>query len=588
MCSVNSFLTLKIGIIEEAAVLSMLIFAMIRGTKAAPDKLRAEAVVVATIGSAGATLAFLANFFAALEMAGRTLLWWEATLFILAVCSLGLVFAIPMRQLFVVKEPLPWPTGRVVINAMDSVIGSEDVMQTRTLAFFSIFSFLYIFFSAGVPWFPEYSFVTAFGLAAFGTGIAWAPFVFGAGYLVGVRMGFGFLIGGIILILIGPYMPWELKTPDGATQFFVYNASKIPEGAIKIMPHKYIWPGVMALVTSGLTGLVINGKSVINAFKSLSPGSGGRIDPADQIVSGKTLTLLMILSFAFSTLVLSLVFDIPVKMAIVGLVIGAMIFNLVASRAYGESAFNPVRIMGVLLIGVFAGMGINDVTISLLAAGITAGAILQTGILVSDSYFGRHFKTPAKVQVTLQGLVLIPVAFVCGLVYKLISNTYDIGGDSLDALPAPIATAWHAMAEVLSGQAQFPPFAIEAMWIGGIAGIILAILDWRAIKAIKESARLAQMRVDDGWREVDAKAAYSTSWRFWPNSMGITIAMILPIFYDFSFFIGAVVLCWLLPKVFNFKDNVLGSMAAAGIVGEGIGQLVVGILKATGIMGGGH
>lgn len=538
MCAVNSFLTLKVGIIEEAAILSMLIYVMFRGAKHAPDKMRAEAVVVATIGSAGATLAFLANFFAALAMAGRTLQWWEATLFVASVCSLGLVFAIPMRQLFVVKEPLPWPTGRVVISAMESVIGSNDIMQTRTLAFFAIFSFLYIFFSAGVPWFPEISFITVFGLGAFATGIAWSPFVFGAGYLVGVRIGFGFLIGGIILIFMGPHT-------------FEYVGGELTQ----VSPHKYIWPGVMALVTSGLTGLIINGKSVVNAFKSLNVSSPGQIGgSADQVVSGKVLSLLMILSFAFSTAVLHIVFDIPVKLAVVGLVVGAVVFNLVASRAYGESAFNPVRIMGILLIGLFASMGVSDVTVSLLAAGIASGAIIQTGILVSDSYFGRHFKTPARLQVMLQGLVLIPTAFICGLVFKLINNTYEIGSSEL---PAPIATAWHAMAQVLSGQANLPPFAIQAMWIGGIAGIILALLDWKANKKIKESV----------------KTGYGTKWRFWPNSMGITIGMILPIFYDFSFFLGAIVLCWLLPKVFRFKDNVLGSMAAAGIVGEGIGQL---------------
>lgn len=565
MCAVNSFLTLKVGIIEEAAVLSTLIFVMFAQLSKQKTVTRGEAVVVATIGSAGATLAFLANFFAALALSGRILSWWEATLFVLAVCSLGLVFAIPMRQLFVVKDPLAWPTGRVVINAIQAMINSEDVMQTRTLGFFAVVSFLYILFSAGVPWFPEVSIIKLFGLGAFLTGIAWSPFIFGAGYLVGVRVGFGFLIAGLILVFMGPH-----------TMDYVQGT------LTHVPPHKYIWPGVMALVTSGLTALVINGRSLIGAFKSLGAKGSSDKSAIDQVVSGKTLIVLMTISFLFAAVVLNAVFDVPFKLAAIALFVSVAICDLVATRAYGESAFNPVRIMGILLIGLFVAMGVSDVTLALVAAGIASGAIIQTGILVSDSYFGRHFGVPARLQVSLQAMVLIPVALIVGLIFKLIAGTYQIGSD---ALPAPIATAWYAMAEVLSGKAQLPPFAVQSMWIGGFGGILLAILDWVAAQNIKRVALCNEHLQGSRRGKLGGIPAITvkTVWRFWPASVGICIGLILPIFYDFSFFLGAVVLCWLLPKVFNLKDNILSSVAAAGIVGEGLGQLVVGILKALGV-----
>lgn len=62
--------------------------------------------------------------------------------------------------------------------------------------------------------------------------------------------------------------------------------------------------------------------------------------------------------------------------------------------------------------------------------------------------------------------------------------------------------------------------------------------------------------------------------------------MILPVCYDVSFFVGAVVLCWLLPKVLKTDDDTLNSLAAAGIVGEGVGGLFVAILVALGVLGG--
>lgn len=585
MNPINSFLTLKIGLIEEAVVLSIIFFVIGFGVKLAPETLRKEAVVVGTIGSAGATLAFMTNMFAALSMTGYDFVWWKATLFIMSVCSIGLVFAISMRQLYVVKEPLPWPTGKVVISAMDALIGSKDIYQARTLIFFSVLFFLYIFFSAGIPWFPEVS-LFGFGLGAYLVGFAWAPFVFGAGYLIGLRVGFGFLIGGIILALMGPYMPYELKDANGVViEFFSYNAANIPEGAKQAYPHAYIWPGVLALVTSSFMALILKGRSVINAFKSVSLKRVGDDDDLDRVVSNKTLSLLMVISFIFSTCVLHFAFDVAIGPAFIGLVVGGLLFNLVAVRAYGESAFNPVRIMGILLIAVFVGLGVEDITISLLAAGIASGAILQTGILVSDSYFGRHYGIPAKVQIVLQGLILIPVAFLSGFVFKFLNANYEIGGEEL---PAPIAQAWKTMAEVLGGQANFPPFAIEAMWIGGIAGILLTLMDHVANKKIAASAaKKAAYLEDKPPHTVVPGHWFQTGWRFWPNSLGITLGLILPIYYDFTFFLGAVVLVWLIPKVFRFKDSIMGSIAAAGIVGEGIGQLVVGILKAVGLLGGG-
>jgi uncharacterized oligopeptide transporter (OPT) family protein len=479
-------------------------------------------------------------------MAGEPMTWAQMAIFPIVTSAVGLVLAIPMRQLFIVTEPLPWPTGRVAVAAIDAVVDVEDSIQPRILGFFGGMAILYVILSAGVGWFPEVSKITIFGLSSYGVGIAWSPFILGAGYLIGMRVGWGFLVGAIVLAVMAHFLPDELKAT----------------------PHKYIWPGVMALVTCGLTGLALNHKSIVNAIKSLSPSKMMQMDKADQIVSAKTLVVLLITVFVLAILVLSLVFGVPWYMALIGFLIGAVLFNLIATRAAGETAFNPIRVMGVMLQGIFALMGGTGVGTNLTGAGVAAGSIGQTGVLVQDTYFGRHFRVPAKMQVLGQLLVLLPASLAIAGVYALVTNTYTVGSAQL---PSPIAIMWATMAEVFSGKVQFPPFAVESMWIGGITGIFLALIDAVASKHIKAAAKMER----------------KSYWRFWPHSLGITLAMILPIAYDIAFFVGAVFLCWILPKVLKTDEDTLNSLAAAGIVGEGVGGLIVAILTVLGVFGGG-
>ncbi len=544
MCSVNTFLTLKVGIIEEGIVVTFLIF-MIGTTlfkRARPTK--EEAVLVSTMGSAGGSLSFIANFYAACALAGTPLTWYQLILLPIVTSLVGFVLAIPMRQLFVVAEPLPWPNSKVAIKAFDSILDDEDSDQPRILLFFGVMALLYVLFSQGIKWFPTYSFVALFGLKAYGVGIAWSPFILGAGYLIGMRVGWGFFIGGVTLAVMAPHLPDKFT------------------GA----PHRYIWPGVMALIACGTMQLLLNLKTIIRALKSLSPKAMAEMDEKDRIMSGKNMIIVTVLALLLGTIVLQFGFNVPWYLSIIGFVVGGIVFNLIATRAYGETAFNPVRVMGVMLQGVFSWFGGSGVATNLVGAGVASGAIGQSSILVQDTHYGRHYKVPVKTQVLGQLLVLIPIAVVCAGVYYLLSQTYTVGGT---ALPSPIAIIWSTMAKIFAGKASYDPFAYEAMWIGGGVGVLLALVDWFAVKRIKLAA------VNEG----------KSLWRFWPHSLGITLALILPIVYNMAFFVGAVFLCWILPKVLRTKDETLNTLAAAGIVGEGLGGLVVAILTIAGLLG---
>jgi len=492
------------------------------------------------------------NFFAAVTMGGHNLSILEMTVFAMTTSLAGLAMAIPLRQLFVVKDPLRWPTARVVMTCIDAVLDAADSIQPRVLALFSGGAILYVFLSGGTGHFPEVLGVASFGMMSYKIGIACSPMILGCGYLIGLRVGVGFLVGGVILFVMGPYLPRD------------------PETWAIVPPNMYMWPGVAALVTAGLTGLAINWRVVARAFQSFS--SMVDVDEDDRIMSGKWLLIFIGSSFVIAALVLNIVFGVTFWVGLVIIIFSGLILNLIATRAAGETAFNPVRVMGVMGQGIAWMCGMRSMDQVLIAAGIPAGAIGQSGLFVQDSYFGRHYGVKAKKQFWGQASVVIPASLVLALTYALLSDSYGIG-EATEAHPnsltAPVAAMWSVMARLFSGQiSTFPPFALESMAIGGVAGILLCLLDTAAKNGI-------------------IKGKYSL-WRVTPHSLGITLGMILPIWLNTTFFIGALLLCVIVPRVFDLRrddeDPTLMTIASAGIIGEGVGGLLVGICNYFGVL----
>lgn len=551
LASTNAYVTLKIGVMEEGAALSFLMFMVYIKIFRLRDASKAEAVMVATMGSAGGSLSFLANFFAAMTISGRSLTMMEMTVFSITTSLVGLAMAVPLRQIYVVKDPLRWPTARVVMTCVDSVLEATDSLQPRVLAFFGGAAVVYVFLSAGLEKFPEALIVTSFGMASYKIGLACSPMVIGAGYLIGLRVGMGFLFGGLILFVMGPYIPRDLET------------YKI------VAPNMYLWPGVAALTAAGLTGLAINGKVVWRALKSLRGML--EMEEKDRIMSGRALIAFIAISFVTATLVLSQIFGVVAWVAFLILVFAGLILNLIATRAAGETAFNPVRVMGVMGQGLAWMCGVRSMEQVLLAAGIPAGAIGQSGLFVQDAYFGRHYGVKAKTQLFGQAAVLIPASLALAWTYTMLAESYGVGDPTTahpNSLTAPVAAMWSVMAKVFTGDfSKFPPYAVQSMVIGAIAGVAFCLFDNLAKRGL-------------------TKSGGSFLWKLAPHSLGITLGMILPIWADTAFFAGSLLLCVVLPIVFNLRkddeDPFLTTIASAGIIGEGVGGLVVGVCKYVG------
>lgn len=540
LCGVNSYLTLSFGIIEEGpAIAALFFFAFFFRSH---NKITAtEMVIVATMGSAGGSLGFISNFYGAKVMAtGMPYSITDMVLFSIVSSIVGLVAVILLRQLLIVQDEklpedqrLPWVGARAVKGVIDPLVMTISSRQPLYLLIFTCGSILYIIFNAeGVGWFPSEAMIGLFGLSAYGAGIAFSPFVWGGSYLIGLRTCVGFLFGGIALLVMAPHLP---------------NPAS---------PHSYVWPGVMFLVTSGMTALLLRWRVIVAAIKSMFSGMGGTDN--DPIMGKTGTTLFVTVGLTASVLVLHLYFELSFLIIAAMIIIGGIVLNLISARAAAQTYFSPSRVMGILLQGVCALLGGSSVSTNLTGAGFIAGSDSQSGNLTGDMAYGRWYGVFSRWQFWTQASTVVVCSLVSAVVFKMINTNTPLlleGGE----LPAPIAKIWAAiglMFDPESGQ-EFPPFAVESMWIAGAAGVL--------------------------WAWLEEKPGFR---KFLPGSIGFGLGLILPVVYDFAFFCGALTMFYLLKRLFKFQDITLNTIAVACIVGEGLGGILQALLKIVGLVSG--
>jgi hypothetical protein len=540
LCGVNSYLTLSFGIMEEGPAISALFFFALF-FKSRKKITVAEMVIVATMGSAGGSLGFISNFFGAKAIAtGEPYSIFDMALFSIVTSVVGLIAVIVLRQVLIVQDEklpedqrLPWVGAKAVKGVIDPLVTTTTSRQPLYLLLFTIGAILYVILNDdGVGITPAVATFGVFGLSSYGAGLAFAPFIWGGSFLMGMRTCVGFFFGGVALLLMAPHVP----DPSA--------------------PHTYVWPGIMFLVTSGLTALLIRWKVIVDAFKSLFTGmSGADNDP----IMGKTGTVLFVgVGLVVSILILHFYFDLSFLVIGAMIVIGGILLNIIATRAAAQTYFNPARVMGILLQGVCAILGGSSVSTNLTGAGFVAGSGAQGGNLTADLALGRWYGIFSRWQFWTQASTVIACSFVAGAVFHLIHLNTPLmmeGGE----LPAPIAKIWAAIGLLFDPESaqELPPFAVEAMWIGGAVGVVWAL--------VENSARAR---------------------KFLPGSIGFGLGLILPVVYDFAFIAGGIMMFYVLRRGFKLQDITLNTIAVSCIVGEGLGGILQALLKILRIIPG--
>lgn len=559
LCGVNSYLTLSFGVIEEGPTIAALFFfaffflSSVRITTT-------EMAIVATMGSAGGSLGFITNFFAAVAMTGEPYPFWTMVGFSIVTSLVGLSFVVPLRQMLILREDLPWPGSKAVESVIRALVEKGDPKQPWYLlaATLACIGIVLANTDGGFGLLPDGTEIPLFGLAAFGLGIAWSPFAIGGAYLMGFRVCVGFLAGAVVLLVMAPHTP----TPGA--------------------PHRYVWPGIGFLVASGLVQMALNWRVIGDSLRSLVPKEGEASDDDDPIMSTRTLLVFGSLALVITAIFSFFALDLSPLVAIVLIVVAGFLQNVIATRAAAQTAFNPARVMGVLLQGVTAMTGASSAAQNLAGAGFVAGSGAQAGNLTGDLVYGRALRVPSRWQFWAQTTTIVPCALVSAWVFTQLQAQKPMSLEG-EGLPAPVAKMWAATALIFDGTEAMPPFAWSAMGIGALAGALYVLFETFVDRrvAAQRAARVSEAG-EAGGGESSSSALSTTD--FIPHSIGLGIGLILPVSFDLAFFVGGVLLWVVLGHFARVRDVTLTTIAVGAIVGEGLGGVAKPVLQMLGVI----
>lgn len=549
-----------------------------------------ETNITQTAGSAAGSMTSAAGLLAAIpamNMLGYELGYVQLTLWALSVAYLGVFFAVPLRRQMVVAEKLRFPTGTATAQTIVSMAasGEEAVRKARMLAIIGLLAGAYSLAFYFVPELnhPAIEAVVpaAAGVTVWSVSLLLSPMMFGAGILIGPRVGTSLLLGALVAwavvapiivsmgLVAGPFVGedgvWNAGTLMSFKTLTPETAAKIgaPESMVGLVGGRawLLWPGVALMIADALTTLGLNWRSVLNTFTP-GKGDGDAVDHApDSIptlwwVGGLGVALILVTGMSWW------LFEIPFHFTLIAVALSALL-AAIAVRSTGETDINPIGGMGKVTQLVFAGLAPGAVSTNLMSAAITGSGASQAGDMMQDLKTGYLLGASPRKQFVAQLVGIAAGIMVCVPAYLLFDAAYDIGGvaqdveNPLKALPAPAAHAWKGFAELLAnGLDSLPDGALYAVIAGLVVGIALPAIRGVLPKAAK------------GWV---------------PSGLAMGIAFIVPAYYCILMFIGSMFLVgW--QKVSPKGAAAMAFAVASGLVaGEGLMGIVSAVLQILGV-----
>jgi putative OPT family oligopeptide transporter len=561
--AMNLYLGLKIGWSEGgslmAAILGFGFFAVLRPRK--PYSVL-EANITQTAGSGAGTMASAAGLLApipAMKMLGYEIPVWALFVWGFSIAYLGVMFAVPLRRQYVVIEKLRFPTGTATANTIMAMFATagEAVAKAKVLLYFAIFSFFYIIAAYFIPDLehPRVHVLLGSGMlatmAAWGFSVYLGPMLFGAGFLIGPRVGASLAAGAIVgWGLLGYLSQAQGWAPHPNPMVIHDKASDLwgPRGWI-------LWPGVAIMVADALVSLALSWRTFVAAFRGTRQAvvKGGADQSGSDDIPNTWWTIGLAIA-SVSTIVLSwLVFGIPFYMSIMAILLSSILAN-VAVRSVGETDINPIGGMGKVSQVAF-GLVSDSMSTNLMGAAVTGAGASQAGDMMQDLKTGHLLGASPRKQFKAQLVGIAAGVLFAVPVYLLYDHAFEIGGDN-SQLGAPAALAWKAVAEVLSqGFDALPPFASTAVLFGLLFGGLIPIV-----------------------RKLFPKVASYT-----PSGMAFGIAFIVHPYYSLVMFFGSMgLLAW---RSVNRDQcgRFVFSVACGLIAGEGLAGMVNAVLTIAGV-----
>ncbi len=523
--------------------------------------------IVQTAGTSAAATAFMCIVLASFDMLRESKLvtfalapTQEQTFIWLTTASLlGVLLAVPMRRHFVVDEKLPFPDGMAAaetLKVLDPPRGSEKtnvsyiqarraaallglgLLASAALMFFREDAQLFKYIPEG--WTPgDLVWGTAgasFVVAAMGVGVSYSLLSIGSGMIIGLRISFWLMVGVCLGWLLAPYL---------LTQYGILEDHPT---RTKVL-FWVMWPAIGMIVAAGMTILALRWRLLSEAFRGLgSAGTSGDEFPIGIVIIGSAL-LIVVLCYLQEQY-----FGLPVWMSAIAIFLSVPLM-LVGLRALGETNWGPISALSNMMQGIFAAIAPGNVNANILG-NATTGTIASTSEGLMQDYKAGHIIGSTPRAMTIAQLIGAPIgAAALAFIYPLLVSTYGIVGENAQ-LAAPTARRAAGFAEILSaGVSALPPYALEAMAIGIVLGILFAL-------------------------------AENTRWRtIMPSPTGLSLGLLLPFAAVATIFVGAVLgaIWWLVAR--RSAEVYVVPLASGFIAGEALIAVLVPLLLWLGFGG---
>ncbi len=511
--------------------------------------------------------------------------WWEIYAWCVFTSLLGVTFAVPLRRQMLMVDRLRFPTGTAAAETVRLMFarGAEPLRQARGLAAVGLGSFLVSLVSlwnyspwlaARVPgWMliqPYYFLESVLGLfgaatpalfgcppAALTLGVAMSPMLFGAGFLVGPRVGSSLAVGAVVMwagvvpaLHHGGVLAEIAATMTGADPL----GREFSPLSYKVMIKWTMWPALGLMLASGLGSLALRWRVLAGTLRSVAGGirSGGGANAHLELSFRAWLAGLLI---AFAGIEVLLVWRFGVAWWVGVLVLPlAFVLSAIAVRATGETDVVPSAPMGAFTQVVYGVAHPGHVGTNLLTGGVSAAAAGEASNMMVDLKAGHLLGSTPRRLAYAQYLGIVVGAALATPVFLLLVRSYGIGST---ALPTPGAISWSGLAQMMAGGlSALPPGAPLAFAIAvGVGLALTASEEW-------------------GWLPR----------RVTPSAMGLGIAMILPAFYAATIFLGAAVQWGLARRAPGWIATYGVAVAAGGIAGEGLAGLTAAALRVAGLL----
>ena len=575
MGAANVYLGLKAGMTVSASIPAAVIgMVMLRQIRALNKESSAgsilEANQIQTAASAGESLAAGIIFtMPALILIG---VWQEFDMMLTTVIAftgglLGILFMIPMRKVFIVRneDNLQYPEGLACASVLEAGQGmgssnSASLVVKGTLIG-GLFKILISFFGVlkGVL---EGAVLVGNRIFFFGGDVS--PALLAVGFIVRLNIA--------VLIFIGGFLGWLVGIPllGSGLEF----AEDPLHGASTLWSTKIRYIGVGAMVIGGLASILKVRKGLADAIKILIDTQKGdnqneipmsqRDLPAGAINIFSLLAVLLV-GFVYYNITGSTGITILTTFI---MIIMAFFFTAVASYIVGlvgnsNSPVSGMTITAVLFTGgmlyVFGFSGTEGMVATLGVAAIVCCAACTSGDVCNDLKTGQIVGSRPYRQQIMQIIGVGVASLVMAPILQLLHENTP-GGIGGRELAAPQAGLFASLADGFFGDGNLP---LDMVAIGAVLGILILTLDYFLFDKNKPGG-------------------------FRLHLMPIAVGMYLPFGLSTPILIGGLIAYFLTKrsKPVNTDDHVLqnGVLLSSGLIaGESLMGILLALFASAGI-----